>query len=195
MSKLKTAATSVKSLASKIDDLKHQAKSLDEVIRALKKTITDNNEKESTTFHDDKEVVAKDPHNSNLEVNQENTVFQESSTSTSNNSSTEAVTMTTIYTTATDISLSLATAENEIGPGDNVTLKIDNELPPVSAVAESVELPRTAVIATSPDSITAELDMCEEKHADIQPEMSSDIVESVPKPDVQDLEDVMPMEH
>ena len=38
--KLKSAATSVKSLASKLDS-KEQAKSLDEVIRALKKTITD----------------------------------------------------------------------------------------------------------------------------------------------------------
>ena len=41
MSKLISAAASATLLASKIDDLKHQAKSLDEVIRALKKAITD----------------------------------------------------------------------------------------------------------------------------------------------------------
>ena len=33
--------TSVKLLASKLEDMKHQAKSLDDIIRALKKTISD----------------------------------------------------------------------------------------------------------------------------------------------------------
>lgn len=39
--KLKSVVTSVKSLASKLEDTKHQAKSLDDIIRALKKTISD----------------------------------------------------------------------------------------------------------------------------------------------------------
>lgn len=196
VSKLKTAATSVKSLASKIDDLKHQAKSLDEVIRGLKRTITDNSDKEITSSNDDKEVV---PPSANLEVNQENTASQESSTSTSDNSSTEVVTMTTTYTTASDISFTLATVESKIGPGDNMTLKIDDEPHPKFAVTESVELPRTTAAATSPNTVAEELDVCEEKHANIQPEMRmstavSNIVESIPKPDIHDLEDFMPME-
>ena len=39
--KLKSVVTSVKLLASKLEDMKYQAKSLDDVIRALKKTISD----------------------------------------------------------------------------------------------------------------------------------------------------------
>ena len=41
VTKLKSVVTSVKLLASKVEDIKHQAKSLDDIIRALKKTISD----------------------------------------------------------------------------------------------------------------------------------------------------------
>ena len=192
VSKLKTAATSVKSLASKIDDLKHQAKSLDEVIRALKKAISD---MEVTTSHDNQEEVPLDP------TYQENTASQESSANTSNNSSTEVVTMKT--TTTVDTTFSLATIESETGPGDNVALKINDELHPTSTASvgtESVEPPRISGAATNPGTVTMEVDPCEEKRTDVQTEMrmsttDSNTVENITiKTNVHDLEDILPME-
>ena len=196
VSKLKTAATSVKSLASKIDDLKHQAKSLDEVIRALKKAI---NDMEVTTSHDNQEMVPLDP------TYQENTASQESSANASNNSSTEVVTMTTTTTTTVDTTFSLATIESEIGPGDDVALKINDELHPTSTASvdtESVEPPRTTAAAMNPGTVTTEVDVCKEKHTvtDVQTEMrmsttDSNTMENITiKTNVHDLEDVLPME-
>ena len=140
VSKLKTAATSVKSLASKIDDLKYQAKTLDEVIRALKKTITD---MEIATIDDGQEAVPQlYPPCANEEVNQEYTSSQES-TCTSDNSSAE-VPITTTSTTA-DITLTQATVESITGSGNlNPVMKIYDHLnlqPTSYSCSEPTEFP------------------------------------------------------
>ena len=193
MSKLKTAASSVKSLASKIDDLKSQAKSLDEVIRALKKAITD---MEVATSHNDQEVVPKDT------MDQETTASQGSSNSTSNISSTEVVTMTTA--TSADAIFNLATIESGTGPSDNVVSKIDDELHPTATAsvgAESAELPQAAVTVAvrSPGTITTEEDMYEEEQTNVETNMRMSTTDSdrrslENKANIQDLEDILPME-
>ena len=192
MSKLKSAATSAKSLASKIDDLKHQAKSLDEVIRALKKAITD---MEDTTFHGNEEADPRDP------TNQENTAAsQGSSPNTSNSSSTEVVTIATI---PADTAFNLATIRNETRTGDNVTSKVNDELHPTSTTAPciGVEPPQTSVAAAiSGTATTTEVNVYVGKQAGIQTEVGASRTDSYPmenmtiKTDIQKLEDVLPME-
>ena len=190
MSKLKSAATSAKSLASKIDDLKHQAKSLDEVIRALKKAITD---MEDTTSHSNQEADPRDP------TSQENTAAsQGSSPNTSNSSSTEVV---TIATMPADTAFNLATIRSETGTGDNVALKVNDELHPTSTTAPcvGVEPPQTTVAAAnSGTATTTEMNVYEEKQAGIQTEMGASTTDSYPmeniKTDIHKLEDVLPME-
>ena len=107
VSKLKTAATSVKSLVSKIDGLKHQAKSLDEVIQALKwKSLLHMMIKRWSLW---------------IPLTKRTQLLRKvASANTSNNLSIEVVTMATTTITTVDTTFSLATTESETGPGDDV---------------------------------------------------------------------------
>lgn len=72
--------TSVKSLASKLEDTKHQAKSLDDIIRALKKTITDI---EATSIQEaERDLSFITPVEEVQEVKSDNEVSQEATDST-----------------------------------------------------------------------------------------------------------------
>ena len=204
MSKLKSTATSVKTLASRIDDssIKQQAKSLDDVIRALKKTITD---MEASTSQNTQEVTTQEPPDANLGVKQENTASQEGSTCPSDNSLAGVVSTTTLMTTTTiDTTFSLATVKNKTD--DPVTLTVDEELYPkasIPAVTELAELSSTSTAMDTHTNVSTAPGVCAETQAGVGMEMristdGSNIMETTPKTDAQDFtgqEDIMPMEH
>ena len=148
------------------------------------------------TSHNDQEVVPKDT------MDQETTASQGSSNNTSNISSTEVVAMTTA--TSADTIFNLATIESGTGPSDNVVSKIDDELHPTATAsvgAESAELPQAAVTVAvrNPGTITTEEDMYEEEQTNVETDMrmsttDSDRLSLENKTNIQDLEDILPME-
>lgn len=160
MTKLKSAASSIKSLASKVsDDLKREVKSLDEVVRVLKKAIT---EMEATSSQDSN----GNPSTAGFaKMKSEDSAATEGSTT---DTCGESATLMTSSTTTTNnaATLSLVTSDKSINvaPSMNVLPSAFGAVNPVStttitAMVTPKDHEPLCTVATSSNSVVTTASM------------------------------------